>query len=69
MSNGDFPRPDAKRVRQALIATAQRAYEDTRIRGLFAEGAFEAALDAMRTLDLATLADARRLPRATDTPG
>jgi len=64
MSNEDSLRPDAERLRQALIEAARHAYEDARISGLCAEGAFEVALDAMCTLDLATLADSCRPPAA-----
>jgi hypothetical protein len=44
-----------ERVRRACLDTAQRAYEDAGLRGLCAEGRWEAAIDAMRALDLRAL--------------
>ena len=38
--------------RAALVQAAVSAYEDAGIRGLCAEGAWEAAVSAMRELDL-----------------
>jgi uncharacterized protein len=43
---------DAEAVRAALIAAAVGAYEDAAMRGLCDEGAFEAAVSAMRHLTL-----------------
>lgn len=43
---------DAERVRLALVQCALEAYEDALARGLCAEGAWEAAVGAMRRLDL-----------------
>jgi tRNA-Thr(GGU) m(6)t(6)A37 methyltransferase TsaA len=40
------------RVRLALVETAVAAYEDAMVRGLCGEGAWEAAVAAMRALDL-----------------
>jgi len=40
------------RVREALIRTALEAYADASMQGLCAEGAWEAAVSAMRRLDL-----------------
>jgi hypothetical protein len=45
----------AERVRRALVQCALEAYEDALARGLCAEGAWEAAVGAMRKLDLAAL--------------
>ena len=42
----------AEPIRAALIAAAADAYEDASIRGLCAEGAWEAAVSAMRSLRL-----------------
>jgi hypothetical protein len=42
----------AERVRAALIDGALAAHEDARVRGLCAEGAWEATLSALRKLDL-----------------
>jgi hypothetical protein len=42
----------AERFRAALVQAALQAYEDAGVRGLCPEGAWEAAVAAMRTLDL-----------------
>ena len=42
----------AEAVRDACIEEAQRSYEDARMRGLCAEGAWEAAVGALRSLDV-----------------
>jgi len=47
----------ARRVREECIRTAISAYENASISGLCGEGAFEAAVSAMRMLDLAALVD------------
>jgi hypothetical protein len=39
-------------LRQALIAAAVQGYEEAALSGLCAEGAWEAAVSAMRALDL-----------------
>ena len=44
----------AERVRLALVTCALEAYEDALARGLCAEGAWEAAVGAMRKLDLSS---------------
>lgn len=44
----------ADRVREACIQEAIRAYEDAGISGLCHEGRFEAAVSAMRMLDLSS---------------
>lgn len=44
--------PNPEQVRQVLIERALEAYEDALARGLCAEGAWEAAVGAMRKLDL-----------------
>ncbi|HTV19000.1 MAG TPA: hypothetical protein VMG12_10025 [Polyangiaceae bacterium] len=46
----------AERVRTALIERALQAHEDARLQGLCMEGAWEAAVSAMRALDVAALA-------------
>jgi hypothetical protein len=52
--------PDlAERVRAALVQAALSAYEDASMRGLCGEGAWEAALAAMRTLDLSGVKSAK----------
>lgn len=45
----------AEQVRQACIQEAIRAYEDAGISGLCHEGRFEAAISALRMLDLSAL--------------
>jgi hypothetical protein len=45
----------AERVRTALIACAEAAHEDALLRGLCSEGAWEAAVAAMRALPLEAL--------------
>ncbi len=49
-------------VRAACVAAALQAYEDAAIQGLCAEGCWEAAVGAMRSLDVAAIAapDTRR---------
>jgi hypothetical protein len=42
----------AEEARRALIAVAVAAYEDAGFQGLCVEGRWEAALGAMRSLDL-----------------
>ena len=44
-----------ERIRDACIAAAIAGYEDAAISGLCHEGAFEAAISAMRRLDLDAL--------------
>ncbi len=45
----------AKRIREACVEAALQGYEDAGIQGLCAEGRWEAAVSALRTLDLAPL--------------
>jgi len=45
----------AKRIRDACLKKALEAYEDAGIQGLCAEGRWEAAVGALRALDLAPL--------------
>ncbi len=42
----------AEHIRVALLDAALRAYEEAGLRGLCTEGRWEAAVDAMRSLDL-----------------
>jgi hypothetical protein len=42
----------ADAIRRALIAAAEAAYEDAGIQGLCAEGRWEAAVSAMRSVDV-----------------
>lgn len=61
-------RDAAERVRAACLAAAREAYEDAGLRGLCAEGRWEAALDAVAALDLTTIAGAggARIKRRPD---
>ena len=45
-----------ERVRQMLVQTALEAYEDAALRGLCGEGAWEAAISALRQVDLSEVA-------------
>ena len=45
----------AKRIRDACLETVLQEYEDAGVQGLCAEGRWEAAVGALRTLDLAPL--------------
>ena len=45
----------AETVRRACIATALEAYEQAGISGLCQEGRWEAAIEAVRSLDLKTV--------------
>lgn len=46
-------REESERIRGAVIDAGLSAYEDAGVRGLCEEGRWEAAVDAMRSLDLA----------------
>lgn len=67
------PEPDAdgdrrrlaEAVRAACVEAALRAYEDAGLSGLCAEGRFECAVGALRTLDLGALV----APTAEDARG
>ena len=43
----------AKRIRDACVEAVLEAYDDAGVQGLCAEGRWEAAVGALRTLDLA----------------
>jgi len=45
----------AKRVREACLEAIIQAYEDAGIQGLCAEGRWEIAVGALRTLDLTSV--------------
>ena len=45
----------AKRIRELCLDAVLQAYEDAGMQGLCAEGRWEAAVDALRTVDLAPL--------------
>lgn len=46
----------AEAVRTACLRAAMRSYENARMDGLCDEGAFEVAIDAVRSLDLSAFA-------------
>ena len=48
----------AEALKRACIETALAAYEDAKIRGLCHEGAWECAIEALRSLDAEALAAA-----------
>jgi hypothetical protein len=52
----------AERVRSALIECALATYTDAGVRGLCCEGAWEAALAALKQLDLRPLCPTPRAP-------
>jgi hypothetical protein len=54
----DDPLQIAELVRQACIAAALQAYEDAGLSGLYHEGRWEYAVDAMRGLPLRPLLQA-----------
>jgi hypothetical protein len=45
----------AKRVRKACVDAAVQAYEDAGVQGLCAEGRWEAAVSALKTVELTPL--------------
>lgn len=45
----------ANRIRETCVRAALQAYEDAGMQGLCEEGRLEAAIDALRTVDLAPL--------------
>jgi pentatricopeptide repeat protein len=56
-------------VRAACLNVARLAYEDAGIRGLCADGRWEAALTAIRELDLSGVLDLRAgLPASNQVP-
>jgi hypothetical protein len=63
----------AERVRAALIDGALAAHEDAGVRGLCAEGAWEAVLTALRKLDVEPVcraaAQVAHANGSTDSPG
>lgn len=54
----------ARQARDECIQAALAAYQDASISGLCAEGAFEAAVSAMRMLDADKLAERAAQPAA-----
>lgn len=45
----------ARRIRAACLESARSAYEDAGVRGLCAEGRWEAALSAIEAIDVRTI--------------
>jgi hypothetical protein len=45
----------AKRIRRACLEALLQAYDDAGVQGLCAEGRWEAAVSALKTVDLAPL--------------
>lgn len=54
----------AKRIRDACLEAALQAYEDAGIQGLCAEGRWEAAISALKTVELAPLLHELKHPSA-----
>jgi len=52
----------AEHIRSAVVEAAVRAYETAGIQGLCAEGRWEAAVSAMRSLDLISILELTRKP-------
>lgn len=50
------PDPQSEPIRHAVIQAGEAAYEDAGIQGLCAEGRWEAAVAAMRAVDLVAVA-------------
>lgn len=49
------PQTIAEAVRRACVEAALAAYEDAQVRGLCREGAWEVAVEAVRSLDVAAV--------------
>ena len=54
----------AKRIRDACLETLLQAYEDAGIQGLCAEGRWEVAVGALKTVELAPLLREFKQPSA-----
>jgi hypothetical protein len=52
----------AERIRSAVVEAAIRGYENAGVQGLCAEGRWEAAVSAMRSLDLMPILELTRRP-------
>lgn len=52
----------AERIRSTLLEAALEAYEDAGLRGLCAEGRWEAAVSALRSVDLRKAIEPPSLP-------
>lgn len=60
IDNADLP----EKIRAACIQAALDGYENAAISGLCAEGAFEAAISAIRMLDVDAVADNKTEPES-----
>ena len=58
----------AKRIRYACLEAVLQAYEDAGVQGLCAEGRWEAAVSALRTVELAPLLREFKQPSADASP-
>ena len=58
----------AKRIRDACLEAVLQAYEDAGVQGLCAEGRWEAAVGALKTVELAPLLREFKHPSAVDRP-
>ncbi|MCE9616425.1 MAG: acetyltransferase [Lentisphaerae bacterium] len=63
-----LPPPHAERIRQACLEAALQAYEDAGISGLCAEGRWECAVQAIRSLDLRAVSQPPPAPPAAPAP-
>lgn len=54
----------ARRIRDACLEAALQAYEDADMQGLCAEGRWEAAIGALKTVELAPLVREFKAPSA-----
>jgi hypothetical protein len=54
---GSDSRKIAEKTRRACLDAAARAYDDAKLRGMCSEGAWDYALDAIRSLNLDQLED------------
>jgi hypothetical protein len=58
------PEDLAKQIRQRCVEAALQAYEDAGMQGLCADGRWEAAISALRTVELAPLLRELKQPSA-----
>jgi len=58
------PEDLAKRIRDACLEAVLQAYEDAGMQGLCAEGRWEAAISALKTVELAPLLRELKHPSA-----
>ncbi|MBI5791725.1 MAG: acetyltransferase [Rhodocyclales bacterium] len=68
MRTADDPLELAGRVRNACVLAALDGYERAQVAGLCQEGAWEAAVDAMRMIDLRSLLQERAADPAPPGP-